>query len=83
MLLCKRSNGIPKAVLAICIAGEAYAPSKVKELLVKILPTGATTCWSAVRVKAKNGYDTDSTQPGFQTNIHKNPEPTGGAKNNT
>lgn len=65
MLLCKRSNGIPKAVLAICIAGEAYAPSKVKELLVKILPAGATKYWPAVRAKANNGYDSDSTQPGF------------------
>jgi hypothetical protein len=65
MLLCKRSNGIPKAALAICIAGEAYAPSKVKELLVIILPAGATKYWSAVRAKANNGYDADSTQPGF------------------
>lgn len=82
MLLCKRSKGIPKAALAICIAGETYAPSKVKKLLVRILPTGARTYWSAVRAKAKNGYDADSTQPGFQPTIPKSPKPAGGARNN-
>ncbi|MDP1850981.1 MAG: hypothetical protein Q8K48_01040 [Candidatus Planktophila sp.] len=82
MLLCKRSKGIPKAALAICLAGETYAPSKVKKLFLRDLPTGATTYWSAVRAEAKNGYDADSTKPGFQTSIPKNPKPAGGARNN-
>lgn len=82
MLLCKRSKGIPKAALDICLAGAAYSGSNLLKLMTRILPTSATTYWSAVRAKAKNGYDADSTLPGFQTTIPKDPRPVGGARNN-
>jgi hypothetical protein len=83
MLLCKRSKGIPKAALKTCLEGEKYSGSKVLKLLTRILPTGATTYWSAVRAKAKEGYDADSTKVGIQKTTPKSTKPVGGQRNNT
>jgi hypothetical protein len=80
--LCTRSKGIPKSALNTCKAGENYEDSKVLKLLTHALPTGSKTYWSAVRAKAKNGFDADSTKPGLNKVLPKTTKPAGGARNN-